>query len=71
MLIFHVFHSFFTFYELRTSPIVEIHVFYTLGNIYIEPFNVFVGCFRSCPFLSLHIFVSSTILGFLHQFVFI
>ena len=45
MLIFHALHSFFTFYELWTTLIVEIFVFYTLGNIYIEAFNVLYTIF--------------------------
>jgi len=45
MLIFHAMHLFFTFYELWTTLIVEIFVFYTLGNIYIEAFNVLCTIF--------------------------
>ena len=62
---------FFTFYELWTTPIVEILVFYTLGNIYIEVFPFLVAVFVVARFLSLHIFDSYTNLGFLHQFALI
>jgi len=50
MLIFHVFHSFFTFYESWTTPIVCIHIFFTLGNIYIEAFKVLLALFVLAPF---------------------
>jgi len=43
---FHVFHSFLTFYESWTAIITCIHAFYTLGNVYIEAFFIFGGCFR-------------------------
>ena len=39
MLIFRIFHSFFTFYESWTTPIVCIHGFCTLGNIDIQAFS--------------------------------
>jgi len=35
-----------TFYESWTVVITCIHVFYTLGNIYIEAFSFFGGCFH-------------------------
>jgi len=54
MLIFHVFHSFLTFYELWTTPIICIHVFYTLGNIYIEAFTFFSVVFIHPLFLFAH-----------------
>ena len=50
MSIFHVFHSFLTFYESWTAPIGCIHVFCTLGNIYNEAFNVLLAVFVLAPF---------------------
>ena len=54
MLIFHVFHSFLTFYESWITPIVCIHVLCTLGNIYIEAFMFFNVIFVLPLFLLAH-----------------
>ena len=60
-LIFHVFHSFLTFYECWTTPIACIHIFCILGNIYIEAFKVLLVAFIVPLFFLAHF-------RLLHQF---
>jgi len=59
--------GFLTFYESWTVAIACIHVFYTLGNIYIEAFSFLVAIFVIL-LLSLAHFRLLPILSFQHQF---
>ena len=58
---------FFTFYESWIRVIACIHIYYTLGDIYIEAFSFLVVVFIVL-LLSLAHFVCCTILSFQCQF---